>query len=105
MELPLKVGEALLGASIEVPTPDGRVMLKIPPGTSSGAKLRLRGRGVKPPSGERGDLFAEISLKVPGPPADHDAIEEAARKVDALYREDVRAHFKDAAGTGAGGRQ
>ncbi len=45
LDLPITVGEAIQGANVEVPTPDGTVKLKVPPGSQSGAKLRLRGKG------------------------------------------------------------
>jgi molecular chaperone DnaJ len=63
------VTEAALGAKIEVPTLDGRSQLRVPPGTSSGQKLRLRDKGV--PSvrqhGKRGDLYVELQVVVPKP--------------------------------------
>ncbi len=67
--VPITVSEAALGAKIEVPTPDGRSLLRVPPGTSSGQKLRLREKGV--PSvrqpGKRGDLYVELQVVVPKP--------------------------------------
>ncbi len=61
--VPITVTEAALGAKIEVPTLDGRSQLRVPPGTSSGQKLRLREKGV--PSvrqhGKRGDLYVEVA--------------------------------------------
>jgi molecular chaperone DnaJ len=67
--VPITVAEAALGAKIEVPTLDGRSQLRVPPGTSSGQKLRLREKGV--PSarghGERGDLYVELQVVVPKP--------------------------------------
>ena len=75
-EVPVSVPEAALGARIEVPTPFGRASVKVPPGTQSGQKLRLRERGV--PSlrgGARGDLYAIVKVVTP---AAHD---ERSRKV------------------------
>jgi molecular chaperone DnaJ len=67
--VPITVSEAALGAKIEVPTLDGRAQLRVPPGTSSGQKLRLREKGV--PSarahGRRGDLYVELQVVVPKP--------------------------------------
>ncbi len=61
LEAPLSVGEAILGAKIDVPTLDGsQVTVKIPPGTSSGARLRLRGKGIA-----GGDQVVEIKIVVP----------------------------------------
>jgi len=55
----------VLGAEISVPAPDGRVNIKIPPGTQSGQKLRVRGRGLPARNGPRGDLFVVIHVAVP----------------------------------------
>ncbi len=67
--VPITVSEAALGTKIEVPTLDGRSLLRVPPGTNSGQKLRLREKGV--PSvrkhGHRGDLYVELQVIVPKP--------------------------------------
>jgi curved DNA-binding protein len=65
VELRLAPWEAALGASIVVDTPGGRATVKVPPGTSSGRRLRLRGRGLPNPRGRPGDLYAEARLMVP----------------------------------------
>lgn len=65
LDLPLAPWEAALGASIELPTPDGPVRLKIQPGTSSGRQLRLPGRGLPKPQGSAGDLFAIVQIVTP----------------------------------------
>ena len=67
--VPVTATEAALGAKIEVPTIDGRTLLKIPPGTQSGQKLRLREKGVPSATkeGARGDEIVEIKLTVPMP--------------------------------------
>jgi molecular chaperone DnaJ len=68
-QVPITVGEASLGAKIEVPTMDGRALLRIPPGTSSGQKFRLREKGVasvRTPS-KRGDQYVEVQVVVPKP--------------------------------------
>jgi curved DNA-binding protein len=57
--------EAVLGASISVPTFDGRVNIKIPPGTQNGQKLRVRGRGLPQRNGEKGDLIVVTSVALP----------------------------------------
>jgi curved DNA-binding protein len=57
--------EAALGASVEVPTLEGEVRLKIPAGSSSGRQIRLRGKGYPRADGERGDLFAIVQIRVP----------------------------------------
>ena len=67
LDLPLTISEAALGTRIEVPTLDGRVTLTIPPGSSSGQKLRLRGRGIAPAAGRgpRGDQIVLIQIVTP----------------------------------------
>jgi len=61
LEVPLSLPEAALGATVEVPTLDGpRLGVKVPPGTSSGARLRLRGKGIK-----GGDQYIEIKIVAP----------------------------------------
>ena len=57
--------EAVLGATVPVPTLDGEVRVKVPPGSSSGRRIRLRGRGYATKGGGRGDLYAELSIVVP----------------------------------------
>lgn len=64
MELPISVDEALLGASIETPTPGGRVKLKVPPGSGSGAVLRLKGKGVRR-GGKAGDQLVTLKIVAP----------------------------------------
>jgi molecular chaperone DnaJ len=63
--VPLAVHEAALGAKIEVPTPEGPARLRVPPGTQSGQRFRLRERGVVSRAGRRGDLVVEVQLVLP----------------------------------------
>jgi molecular chaperone DnaJ len=65
--VPVTVPEASLGAKVDVPTIDGRAQLKIPPGTQSGQKLRMRERGVESASnaGQRGDQIVTVNVVVP----------------------------------------
>jgi molecular chaperone DnaJ len=67
VKVPVTVPEAALGAKIEVPTIDGRAQLKIPPGTQSGQKLRMRGKGVPSAThdGVRGDEIVTVEIIVP----------------------------------------
>jgi curved DNA-binding protein len=66
VELPVTVAEAVLGAKVDVPTLDGTKTLTIPPGSSSGQKLRLRGLGVPSSGGPPdGDLFAVLKVVMP----------------------------------------
>ena len=81
-DLPLSVREATLGAKVEVPTLDGRVTLTVPPGTDSGAKLRLKGKGVPGAKGAApGDLFARVQIRAP-----RGLDEEARAGLEALER-------------------
>jgi molecular chaperone DnaJ len=67
-KVPVTVAEATLGAKIEVPTMDGRALVRIPPGTNSGKTLRLREKGVpSAKNGTRGDQYVEIQVVVPQP--------------------------------------
>ncbi len=64
-ELPITPDEAVLGSEIEVPTPEGKVTVKIPAGIRSGQSLRLRGKGWRDPKGVQGDLFVKIAISAP----------------------------------------
>ena len=64
VNLPMTLGEAALGAKVDLPTPKGTISLRVPPGTSSGMKLRVRGHGVATKEGT-GDLFAEVQIVIP----------------------------------------
>ncbi len=66
IEVPITVSEAALGAKVEVPTIDGRALLKIPPGTESGKTFRMRERGVlNRRTGARGDQYVEVKIVLP----------------------------------------
>ena len=65
LTLPVTVREAVLGAKVKVPTPDGAVMLSIPKGTTSGKVLRLKGRGFAAKDGKRGDQLVTAEIDVP----------------------------------------
>ncbi|HKV24597.1 MAG TPA: molecular chaperone DnaJ [Candidatus Acidoferrum sp.] len=67
-KVPVTVSEATLGAKVEVPTMDGRALVRIPPGTNSGKTLRLKEKGVPSArNGSRGDQYVEIQVVVPQP--------------------------------------
>jgi curved DNA-binding protein len=85
LDLPVTVGEAYHGAKIQVPTPEGPVGVRVPKGVRGGARLRLRGKGVKH-GAEVGDVIVQIHVVVPTGP-------EAEATVDALeatYKDPVR---------------
>ncbi len=94
--VPVTATEAALGAKIEVPTIDGRTLLKIPPGTQSGQKLRLREKGVPSATkdGVRGDEIVGVKITVPMPR--DEKTKELLRELAKLNPEDPRAElFKD----------
>jgi curved DNA-binding protein len=67
LEVPLAPWEAALGAHPEIPTMEGRVTVKVPPGSKAGQRLRLAGKGLPKPGGGAGDLYAVLSIAVPTP--------------------------------------
>jgi molecular chaperone DnaJ len=94
MVLPVAVHEAALGARVNVPTLDGPVALKIPAGSVTGQRLRLRGRGVPgDPSGAvlPGDLVAELQIVLP--PVRDERSKELLREFGRLNDIDVRRHL------------
>jgi molecular chaperone DnaJ len=91
--VPVTATEAALGAKIEVPTIDGRALLKVPPGTQSGQKLRLREKGVPSATkeGTRGDEIVEMKVTVPMPR--DEKTKELLRELAKLNPEDPRAEL------------
>ena len=81
MDLPLWPWQAVLGGDVKIDTPDGLVTLRVPAGTQSGRRLRLRGRGLPRADGSRGDLHATVQIVVPARPtaAERDAYEALKR--------------------------
>ena len=65
LDLPVTLTEAVEGAKVKVPTADGAVMLAIPPGSSSGRVLRLKGKGFHKKGGERGDQLVTLMIQLP----------------------------------------
>lgn len=94
LELPVTIPELVLGASVEVPTPDDPVAMKIPPHSRNGRVLRLRGKGAtRRGSQERGDLYVKLVASLPT--GDPGPLEEIARELEPLYAgQDPRAHLK-----------
>jgi curved DNA-binding protein len=84
VELRLAPWEAALGTTVAIDTPGGEAKVKVPAGTSSGRRLRLRGRGLPSPRGKAGDLFAEARIIVPPHPsrAERKLFEELAAESD-----------------------
>lgn len=89
VEVPLTFGEAALGAKIEVPAIDGITVMTIPPGTQSGQKFKLTGKGFpSPKTGGRGNQY--VSVKVTVPKEMSSKLKEAIREVEAAYKENPR---------------
>jgi DnaJ-class molecular chaperone len=65
LDLPISLKEAVLGAKLKAPTPEGPVMLTVPKGASSGKVLRLKGRGFAGKDGKRGDLLVTLNVDLP----------------------------------------
>ncbi|HEY0359147.1 MAG TPA: DnaJ C-terminal domain-containing protein [Mycobacteriales bacterium] len=84
VDLPVAPWEAVLGAKVPVQTPGGEAKVTVPAGTSSGRRLRLRGRGLPNPKGKPGDLYAEVRIVVPEHLSDDERRrwEELARESD-----------------------
>jgi curved DNA-binding protein len=93
LTLPVTVGEAWKGTAIKLPTPYGEVSMKIPPRVQSGARLRLKGRGVPRRDGTKGDLYVKVSIRLP---TNHDQakVDAAVAELEKLYQDDVRAGLK-----------
>jgi curved DNA-binding protein len=83
-DLELAPWEAVLGATARVPSLEGPLSLRIPPGSSNGQQLRVRGRGLVSRTGERGDLYAVISIVVPSrvSPAERELWEQLAKTTE-----------------------
>jgi molecular chaperone DnaJ len=65
VDVPVTYADAALGASVEVPTPDGPISLKVPAGSQPGKLLKVKGRGAPRPKGGKGDLLARVKVTVP----------------------------------------
>lgn len=83
VDVPIGLDEAVLGARIEVPTLAGRVKMSVPKGTSSGRRLRLKGRGIQPAKGPAGDLYVRVMIVLP------DRIDGAMEEIAQRWRDSV----------------
>jgi curved DNA-binding protein len=89
VDLPVTVPEAVRGAEVTLPTFEGPVRLRVPPGAQAGTKLRLRGKGLPDvKGGARGDLYAVVRVVLPEPT---DRLVKAVEPLEALYEGDPRA--------------
>jgi curved DNA-binding protein len=93
LEVPVTPWEAALGASVEIPTPDGKVSLKVPAGSKAGQKLRVRGRGLpRPRSAEPGDLYAVLQIVTPSVLSERE--KDLYRQLAGASSFNPRAHFE-----------
>ena len=90
LDLPITLDEALLGAKVKVPTVDGAVMLSVPPGSTSGKVLRLKGKGFTGKSGVRGDQLVTLMVDVP---AEDPELKRFVESWKAKGRGNPRAHM------------
>jgi len=98
LDVPIKVSEAIKGGKVKVPTFDGDVTLKVPPGTQSGAKLRVKGKGVARKGRDPGDLYVRMMIHLGTPAAAAAAatpeLTKIADALESLETEDVRANLR-----------
>lgn len=94
VDVPVTIPELIRGASIEVPTADGTVSMKIPPGSQNGRRMRLRGKGVRRLGGSgHGDLYVRLMAELPE--AEDARLDRLADQIEPLYADqDVRAKLK-----------
>jgi curved DNA-binding protein len=99
VDVPVSLPELILGTSIEVPTPEGSVSMKVPPRSPNGRKLRLRGQGgVVRGSPERGDLYVRLVAELPE--SDDPKLEELAHELEPLYEgQDLRSRLRSSRGS------
>ena len=96
LTVPVTIAEAVLGTDLRVPTLDGSVTLRVPPGTPSGRKLRARGKGVVRKDNQAGDLIVTVEVQVPPSISDEarDALETFAKLTPAAGRERIEARSR-----------
>ena len=96
--VPVTIAEAALGTKVEVPTLDGSVTVKVPPGTQHGKKLRVRGRGGPAPKGGRRDLLVTIDVRIPAKLSkqEKELLEQFAEVHTESPRADLEAHLDKA---------
>lgn len=92
LDVPITLTEAVLGAKVDVPTPKGTISLTVPPKTSSGKRLRVRGMGIELADGTKGDLFAEMQIVLPAE-IDDEAL-ELLKRIDEANETNPREDLK-----------
>ena len=94
LDLPVTLAELVEGTSVDVPTAEGSVKMTIPPGSRSGARLRLRGKGVQRKGVQGGDLLVRLVLEMPQ--TEDPRLKEIAQELEGLYQgADLRKHLQD----------
>ena len=93
MDVPVTLGEAMAGGTINIPTVDGLIKMKIPAESQNGQTLRLKGKGaMNLKTKERGNLLVKLFVTLPK--TKDSEVLEAVKKMDSLYGEDVREGIK-----------
>jgi molecular chaperone DnaJ len=93
MDIPVTVREVMVGGAITIPTIEGQVKLKVPPGSQSGQILKLKGKGaIQPKTKQRGDLMVKLIVKVPQ--TDDREVLDAVEKMDKFYKGDIRGDIR-----------
>ena len=90
--VPVTPLEAYAGTKLNLPTPEGMVQLSVPAGSKNGSKLRLRGKGIQPKDGLRGDLIAHLEIVLPK--GRDQEVEEALKTVEDAFDSDPRASLR-----------
>jgi molecular chaperone DnaJ len=96
LTVPVTFAEAVLGTDLRVPTLDGAVTVRVPPGTPGGRTLRVRGKGVRRRDGRTGDLLVTVEVTVPGQVSDEarEALEAFAKATPGAAREHIDARVR-----------
>lgn len=93
MDLPIGIHEAIMGATVTVPTLDGAVNVKIPPKSQGGQLLKVKGKGVQnPKTKEKGDLYLRLQIKVPT--TDDEKAKQLVEELGKYYKEDLRSQIR-----------
>lgn len=92
LEVPISVSEAIKGARVKVPTFDGPVTIKVPPGSQTGQRLRVKGKGVARKGREAGDLYVRLAVHVPK--SDSPELAKLADEIAKFESDDLRAKLQ-----------
>lgn len=89
IEIPITIHEALSGAQISVPGVDDEILVKVPPGTQSGAELRIKGKGIPGADSAQGDLFVRFLIRIPEA-TDAFGLKDKGKELEKYYESNVR---------------